>query len=152
MPLDFFCPVPDPWLSVPEHKRATAGYKIDEDLCMIADESFFVRGCVEIPVIGQEEVFVWGVWVSLAEQNFKRVLDLWNANVDQEPAMFGWLCNNIKIYQETFGLKTNILLRNNGLRPLITLEPTDHPFALDQRNGITLERLEQIVVELMPRH
>jgi hypothetical protein len=34
--------------------------------------------------------------------------------------------------------------RSGGLRPQIELEPTDHPFAIDQRNGITLEKAWEI--------
>jgi hypothetical protein len=36
-------------------------------------------------------------------------------------------------------LKTHVHLRNKGLRPLIELERTDHPMALDQRNGISMQ-------------
>ncbi|WP_308294565.1 hypothetical protein [Streptomyces sp. RKAG290] len=31
-----------------------------------------------------------------------------------------------------------------GRRPLIELEPTDHPLAVEQRNGITLDRVREI--------
>lgn len=35
--------------------------------------------------------------------------------------------------------------RGKGLRPTIELEPTDHPFAVDQREGILLEQAWRIV-------
>ena len=35
-------------------------------------------------------------------------------------------------------------LRSGDLRPLIELEPTDYPLAVEQRNGITLDRIKQI--------
>ena len=31
-----------------------------------------------------------------------------------------------------------------GQRPLITLEPTDHPLAVEQREGITMARVQEI--------
>jgi hypothetical protein len=31
-----------------------------------------------------------------------------------------------------------------GSRPLIELEPTDHPLAIEQRQGITLARVQEI--------
>src|SRR5579862_5479566 len=34
--------------------------------------------------------------------------------------------------------------REVGRRPRIELEPTDHPLAVEQRNGITWERVQQI--------
>jgi hypothetical protein len=33
----------------------------------------------------------------------------------------------------------------NGKRPYIEIEPTDHPLALDQRNGISLDKAWEIV-------
>ena len=35
--------------------------------------------------------------------------------------------------------------RGDGLRPAIELEPTDHPLAVDQRDGISLDRAWEIV-------
>ncbi len=31
-----------------------------------------------------------------------------------------------------------------GARPLIELEPTDHPLAVEQRDGISWDRIQQI--------
>jgi hypothetical protein len=39
---------------------------LGSDDCIIDDKWFFVRGCLEIPVRGEAEPFVWGVWVSLS--------------------------------------------------------------------------------------
>jgi len=41
-------------------------------------------------------------------------------------------------------LKTLVHLRSGGLRPFIELEPTDHPLAVEQRNGISMTRVEEI--------
>lgn len=30
------------------------------------NEHYFIRGCIEIPVIGTEQKFIWGAWVSLS--------------------------------------------------------------------------------------
>ena len=145
-----FAPLaPDPWLAVPEAERDRRG-KIDSDLCVIDQQHFFVRGCLEIPVRDCPDPFVWGVWVSVSETSFKRILELWDVNTrEQDQPFFGWLCNNISIYPETFGLKTHVHLRNNGVRPFIQLEPTDHPLAVEQRDGITLERVKEFASLLL---
>lgn len=152
LPLDFAVPEPHPWRAIPEDQRTSAGHKLDENLCVIGGRDFFIRGCVEIPIVGHHEKFIWGVWASLSESNFKRVLDLWSADVADEPPMFGWLCNNVSQYPPTIGLKTNVHLRPNNLRPAIIVEPTDHPLAVDQREGITLDKVEKLVAALMPHH
>lgn len=152
LPLDFAVPEPDPWRAVPKEQRGSAGNKLDENLCVIGNKDFFIRGCVEIPIVGHDEKFIWGVWASLSESNFKRVLDLWSADVTGERPMFGWLCNNVSQYPPTAGLKTNVYLRKDNLRPTIMIEPTNHPFAVDQREGITLEKVEKLVSAMMPHH
>jgi len=46
-------------------------------------------------------------------------------------------------------LKTRVHLQDNGIRPRIELEPTQHPLALEQQNGILEERLIEIVEMVM---
>jgi hypothetical protein len=151
LPLDVACDAPDPWLSLNTAEREIRG-ECSSDQCIIDDENFFIRGCLDIPIIGQDEVFSWGVWVSLSKKSFDRVVELWDTDSrSSEAPFFGWLCNNIKIYPDTYALKTNMHLRDNNLRPFIELEPTDHPLAVEQRNGITLKRVEEIVAEFMPK-
>ena len=49
---------------------------------------------------------------------------------------------------ETINLKTNIHTRSLGIRPYIELEPINYFLAIEQRNGITMERIKQIAEEL----
>jgi hypothetical protein len=116
------------------------------DTCSIAEEDFFVRGCLEIPVHGRPEPFTYGVWVSLSREHYERFLELYEEE-DRicEGPWFAWLCNSIPGYPETLLLKTNVHLRPYPTRPFIELEPTDHPLAVEQRDGISMERLQAIV-------
>lgn len=152
LPLSFASAAPDPWFAIPEaerNKRALLG----SDQCVIDDRQFFIRGCLEIPVLGLSEPFDWGVWVSLSQSNFERVGELWEIDVrENEPAFFGWLCTGLSVYPQTFGLKTKVHLRNSGRRPFIEVEPTAHPLAQEQRGGMTLQRVEEIAAALLPRH
>ncbi|WP_409517552.1 DUF2199 domain-containing protein [Bradyrhizobium sp. WYCCWR 12699] len=43
---------------------------LDADTCIVDDEHYFARGCLEIPVHGESEPFIWGVWVSLSQTSF----------------------------------------------------------------------------------
>jgi hypothetical protein len=136
---------PDPWLGLSDAERESRG-EITSDTCIIDGKEFFVLGCVDIPLIGHAEVFRWLAWVSISEKSFERIGDLWKADIrDNEPPFFGWLSNNIPLYPNTFALKTNLYLRNHGARPFIHLEPTDHPLAIEQRKGISLQRVQEIV-------
>ena len=141
---DYAFAAPDQWYSISEDERDNRA-KRDTDVCIIENKDIFVRGCIEIPIIGTNERFVWGVWVSVSRDSFKRIVELWNADViESESPKFGWLCNNISEYPDTLNLKTLVRLRTGNKRPSIELEPTDHPLAIEQREGISLERVEEI--------
>ena len=140
--LAFDSPLPYHQLTPQEREAAT----LDTDTCVIADTDFFVRGCLEIPVHDRSDSFIYGVWVSLSREHFRRYLELYE---DTERVggerWFGWLSNAIPGYPDTFLLRTNVSLRPYPTRPYIELEPTDHPLGVEQREGITLERLRAIL-------
>jgi len=122
-------------------------FELSEDLCVMDNENFFIRGCVEIPIIGTNEEFIWGAWVSLSEANFKKVQEHGNNPESLEP-MLGWFSTALPCYSDTVNLKAKIHHRLDGLRPYIELEPTEHPLAVELRNGMTIERVQQIAEEL----
>lgn len=86
-----------------------------DDLCIIDDEYYFIRGCIELPVMDANGSFIWD---------------------DQHPC------------PETINLKTIVHTRPAGAAPYIELEPTEHPLALKQKNGISKDRIKQIAEEL----
>jgi hypothetical protein len=124
---------------------------LSSDQCVIRGRHFFIRGLIEIPVIGSEDVFSWGVWVSLSKDNFARALEVWNTEGrETEKPYFGWLSTELALYSEsTTDLKTNAHTRPVGTRPFIELEPTDHPLAVEQRNGITHDRVREIATAVL---
>lgn len=120
------------------------------DDCVIDDEFFFVRGCLEIPVIGEVEPFSWGVWVSLSEASYLEWVKCYESDKRSHIGpFFGWLNAWIKPYPDTASLKTNVHLRDDGIRPYIELQSTDHPLAIEQRVGITVERVAELYTQMM---
>ena len=45
-------------------------------------------------------------------------------------------------------LKINLQSKNVNWRPHITLEPSDHPLAVEQRNGISFARVQEIAAQI----
>lgn len=135
---------PIQYLQVPEEERAER-CSLGSDDCVIDEELFFVRGCIEIPVEDCDEPFAWGAWVSLSRDNFHIFIEHFGRDRRShlEP-MFGWLCSRIVAYPDTLNLKTRLHLRDDGIRPYIELEPTDHPLAVEQRSGISQARVAEI--------
>lgn len=133
------------YYSIPEPERAVR-CELDSDTCVIDGEFFFVRGCIEVPILGEAEPFVWGVWVSLSRVSFDLFRKLFEEDHrSEEGPFFGWLSAALKGYPDTENLKTKVYLRDNGLRPFIELEPTEHPLSVEQRAGLTLERVGEIL-------
>jgi hypothetical protein len=148
LPLGYSAMAPDVW----EPRFETdPDSMLSSDQCVIRGQHFFIRGLIEIPVIGSEDVFSWGVWVSLSKDNFARALELWNTEGrEAERPYFGWLSTELSLYSEsTTDLKTNAHTRPVGNRPFIELEPTDHPLAVEQRNGITHDRVREIATAVL---
>ncbi|MEV0097296.1 DUF2199 domain-containing protein [Streptomyces sp. NPDC050738] len=119
--------------------------------CGILGEHHFVKGLIEIPVIGTDDVFSWGVWVSLGGESFSRAADLWNTDGrETEEPYFGWLTSDLAAYPTTtLNLKTHVHTRPVGERPFVELAPTDHPLAVEQRMGITLARVREIAASAL---
>ncbi|MGW3690107.1 DUF2199 domain-containing protein [Streptomyces sp. NPDC005125] len=124
---------------------------LSSDQCVIKGQHFFIIGLIEIPVIGSQDVFSWGVWVSLSRDNFTHALEVWNTEGrEAEKPYFGWLSTELALYSEgTTNLKTNAHTRPVGKRPFIELEPTDHPLAVEQRTGITQDRVREIAMAVL---
>ncbi|MFH9575624.1 DUF2199 domain-containing protein [Streptomyces sp. NPDC017454] len=112
---------------------------LSSDQCVIRAEHYFVKGLIEIPVS-------WGVWVSLSRESFSRAADVWNRpGRECEKPYFGRLTTDLPVYSPTtLDLKTHLHTRPVGERPYVELEPTDHPLAVEQRTGITLDRVQKM--------
>jgi len=118
---------------------------LTSDLCIIEGRDFFVRGVIQIPVHDYEHTFDWGVWVSQKKENFELYREHFSDGVQIGP-FFGWLSTRIDYYaQDTLNLKTSVHYQTNGQRPSSKVEPTNHPLAIHQRDGITLNEAWKIV-------
>jgi hypothetical protein len=118
LPLEFASRTPDRWFQIPESECQQRG-KLDADVCIIDGEKIFVCGCLEIPIIGQDDYFIWGAWGSVSKDGFARILELWYAPlIDTEPPKFGWLCNNLSLSDDPKS--------RNSLEPVWWRQPTIH--------------------------
>ena len=134
---------PDPYFGVPEAERDSR-IRGTVDTCVIDDEDYFIRGVILIPVHEEDGAFGIGVWVSQKRENFEQYL----ANFDSADIgpFFGWLSNRIPFYEpETWALKTMARFQGNNQRPLIDVEPSDHPLYVDYSEGISLDRAWQYI-------
>ena len=133
------------WHSLSESERGENS-SLTSDSCIIKGKHFFILGRILIPVIDSPEFFVWLAWVSLSEKSYQRVGDLWEQEGrESEPPYFGWLQSELPYPSSTLSLKTSLQTMPLGERPEITLERSEHPLSMEQQNGITLARVQEIV-------
>lgn len=155
--LDFSYGAPVYWSN--EYEEADTGHDsilpgderpktfLDEDFCAIEDRDFFIRGLIHLPIIGTAETFRWGVWGSLSRENFENLLNVIDDPKRVElPALFSWLSNQIDGYPDTINLKMYAHIQEPGQRPNFELELTDHPLSREYHNGITAERVKEIMM------
>jgi len=140
-PFSYYC--------IPDAERPER-CELGTDECIIDENMYFVRGCLQIPVHTISEPFVWLVWCSLSLESFEQ----WLATYDQKERsdvgpFFGWLNTRLPFYDETLNLKTMVHLRDDFLRPLTVLEPTEHPLAVAQREGISVQSTEEMISKLL---
>ncbi len=137
---DIVFDAPHYYYSVPESERAERCY-LTSDLCIIDNQDYFVRCLLEIPIVGMEERFGWGIWCSLSEANFRTYQATYN-DPDQSRIgpFFGWFSSRLPSYDDTLLLKCSVVPQDGGSRPHVFLEPSEHPLSREQRHGMSIER------------
>lgn len=151
IPMCFGPSAPEMWLSMSAAERNNRA-ELSSDQCVIDGKHFFLLGRIVLPVVDSPEPFIWLAWFSLSEANFLRASELWDKEGrESESPYFGWLQSALPYEISTINLKTHIHTQPIGERPLIEIEPTDHPLSLEQRQGITMTRVRQIAEAILHR-
>ena len=131
---------------LPNSEVRSSGNILTHDFCIVDGEHFFVRCVLELPVVavpGQR--FGFGIWSSLSKTNFDLYVDSFRRSKrDHLGPWKGWFSNRLAGYPDTLNLKCKVAPQDSGQRPLIELEPTDHPLALEQQHGITFDRILEL--------
>lgn len=128
---------PDYYFSVPEAERDDR-VQATPDTCVIDGENFFIRCVLLIPVHDYERDFGLGVWLSQSRENFEKYMA--DSHSDKIGPFFGWFSNSLPFYdEETISLKAKAQFQSNNQRPLVELQPIDHPLVRDYQNGISLD-------------
>jgi hypothetical protein len=105
---------------------------------------------LELPIVDHDDAFAYGVWSSLSERSFDRVVELWDdPRRAEEPAYFGWLSSTIPGYPDTLSLPLDVVVEALERRPAFHPHDGDHPLIRDHRYGITMERVHATVERLL---
>ena len=144
VPLSFAADFPDMYANMSESDRGARAL-IASDQCIVDEALFFIRGCLEIPLLDSSEVFIWGLWVLVKEEVFNEISESWEeeGRETRRGPFKARLANSLSVYPETLNLKLRIVIQPVGTRPLFILEEEEHPLAVAQQHGISrLEAME----------
>lgn len=119
---------------------------LSEDFCVVDSAHYFIRCLLRLPLLDSGgRYFGYGVWTSLSRQNFVIYAESFNTDAQGKLGpWFGYLSNKLNGYPETFALRSQVRPNDGRQRPFVELEPTDHPLVIEQREGISFDRLMQI--------
>lgn len=150
MPLDLSVAAPSAWEDNMPGRLPTS--LLTDDWCVIAYEDGhvdrFVRGILAIPVPGLDAEFRWGTWSSLSDKSFSRFRALWDADDAAqlaEPSWFGWHACRLPYPVSTLNIELDVRPQPGRQRPRFSVKTGDHPIAREQREGITVDRLAEIL-------
>jgi hypothetical protein len=150
LPMDIAFRRPEDYFKVPEPQRSRR-IRESDDLCIIDDNVFLIRGILPIPVHDSEQDFVWGVWASVKRASFRRYQKLWNVDGSGEPPFRGRLSAKFPGYPDTYRLEVDAYMGKASERPIFRLLPTDHPLYHEQTDGITMMRVHEILRTALPK-
>jgi len=150
LPLDWSMMAPQDFLEVPPDQRFFRT-KIDQNFCGV-DDKFFVRGLVELPVKEINDNLRLGAWVQVPIKQGERILKAENGpNSSRHGPFKGTLRSRLNLYPDTLNLKAVLHLRDDSV-PLIKIEPCEHQLHVEQRDGISVDRVIEFATALMPKH
>jgi hypothetical protein len=112
------------------------------DFCIIEDRRFFIRGLVELPILGGGGKSLGiSVWAEVSRPSFNDYLRAFDEPSAMLPPMVGTFANRLPGFPEAFGQACTVRHRSGPARPQVTLNDARQPLAEAQLRGITLDRL-----------
>ncbi len=146
IPLSFAADFPDNYANLSAEDREERAL-ISSDQCILDESEFYVRGLLKIPLIDSDSPFLWGVWASLLAEDFAEIADTWETEGREYSTgpYKGRLANQLRQYSPTTAnLKLTVKIQPVGERPLFFVDEVDHPLAIAQRDGMTLENAHRL--------
>jgi hypothetical protein len=135
----------------PEELEQRVVFSLDQ--CVIDGRDFYLRGRIPNTIEGKDDHFIWGVWAEVSPKNFIRTNELWAADGRENEAPFpGWLNTELFLYGDTINLEVHVHTMPVCRRPHFEVADKNHSLGIEQKSGITLERIQQIAEAILHRN
>ncbi|MBC7817123.1 MAG: DUF2199 domain-containing protein [Planctomycetaceae bacterium] len=138
------------WMLEPAEKERRV--KDGDDLCILSGTRpaeaarHFIRGLIELPIVGVDDTWAVGVWAEVSKHDYERYEQLYREDATQEPRFRGIVSNSPSGFEDVLGAEVMVQLGTASSRPAFWFvsEPV-HSLAELQRNGISLDRIHQVI-------
>jgi|GEM_PF-932444 len=151
IPMNYGAKSPTTYFNLTDREKEKA--ELNQDICVIDEKRFFIKGQIKIKVEGKDEPFSWSAWVEISKEDFEVEQENWDdENRFLTKPYSGTLDTPLNCYPNTLGLKVKIQTQKVGLIPQILIDETDHPLYLEQDNGIDMTRVIMFAKKILYGH
>lgn len=150
LPMDIGYRLPAAYFAIPEQDLEKRVVHTD-DTCIIDGIAFFIRGILPIPVPELDNTFCFGPWAQISKSDFDRYRKYFDINPhENEPALTGQLSGNLIGYENSDGIRLDIVLQKDGQRPVFNVVDQEIRLYADQQNGVDVATIHQWIARLFP--
>lgn len=139
---------PDAVLDLPSEEREGRAWE-SNDLCVIDDERFFVRGVFYVPLQSHDARWGIGLWAEVAQADFEHYLRHYDKDASDEAPFEGKVANQLDAFGGILGQALLVHLGNATQRPHFTAAPTNgvstSALAMAQISGLDDASLHEII-------
>ena len=149
LPMEVAFGKPADYFAIPEQERRRR-CALTDDWCVIDERRFYIRGCLYVPVTDADQRFAWGLWARVSKRAFQRYYALYSSDGSGESPFRGRLCGEHRGYEGLDGQAVKVRPRTASERPAFVMSRCGHLLYREQRWGITLHRVQEILASLFP--
>jgi hypothetical protein len=149
LPLDIGFEFPIDYLDVPKRERKRR-CELTSDWCIIDRKRYYLRGVLSIRVLEVNDEFTWGLWAQVPPKDLRRYRDSYGHDRRGQTPSAGILSGAPRPYADAEGHPLRIAFGSAGQRPTFTLKRSKHLFYREQRAGITLHRVHELLHAMYP--
>jgi hypothetical protein len=151
IPMNYGAKSPTAYFNLTEDEKQKT--ELTQDICVIDEKRFFIKGQIKIKVEDKDEPFSWNVWAEITKEDFENEQENWNEeNRFLRKPYSGVLDTSLNCYPNTLGLKVSIQTQKIGFIPDISIDSTNHPLYLEQENGIDMKRVTMFALKILHGH
>jgi hypothetical protein len=138
--------MPEAFVAIPVRERDRRAKVFGGDVVLLRENGAvrcFVRGVLPVTVTDRKEGTSWGLWAEVSSAALDRIMELWRSPAQgAEPPFDAKVANRVPLYEaDTIGLPCKLQLVDPRRRPILTFEPSEHPFVKECLAGVTTHRL-----------